>query len=347
MIGSAGMAGKAGHVHQLASMPAVPHGGDLGAAAARYAIPLEQWMDCSTGINPWPYPATLSLEPLTVLPQADALQRLLKAARAAYGLSGDLAIVAAPGTQAILQWLPVLFPVRTVAVLGPTYGEHARLWRAVATVRTVASLEEAVGADLTVVVNPNNPDGRIVPPADLAAFAKTSEADGTPRLIVDEAFCDVAPEASVAGAKGTVVLKSFGKFFGLPGLRLGFVVGAPTWTQALQTALGPWAVGGSALAIGAMALADTAWIAATRSRLAKARARLDATLTANGLTVVGGTDLFRLVETDEAQALHHRLASEGIWTRRFDDAPNRLRMGLPADEARFAQTLARVTSVGV
>ncbi|MEM8853901.1 MAG: threonine-phosphate decarboxylase CobD [Pseudomonadota bacterium] len=329
-------------MHQLASMPPVPHGGDLGAAAERYGIPIADWLDCSTGINPNAYPATLLAEPLTVLPQADAMERLLQSARAGYGLSVDQPIVAAPGTQAILQWLPVLMPVETVAILGPTYGEHARLWGSVAAVRIVPRLEDAVEADLVVVVNPNNPDGRIVPPADLQAFAKTQEGD-TPRLIVDEAFCDVCPHTSVAGAKGTLVLKSFGKFFGLPGLRLGFAIGALRWVMALQTALGPWAVGGSALAVGAEALADAAWIAATRTHLADARRRLDGVLKGKGLTVIGGTDLFRLVAVEDAKALHHRLAREGVWTRRFDAAPTHLRIGLPADEARFERALARAT----
>jgi cobalamin biosynthetic protein CobC len=317
---------------------APPHGGEL-SAPRRLAPGVEDWLDLSTGINPHPYPASVPPDALVRLPQADALARLLEAARRAYSVPHGAAIVAAPGTEAIIRWLPHLLPARRVAIVGPTYAGHAAAWSTRAAVSVVPSLDPT--ADLNVVVNPNNPDGRVTPPRVLLAFAARG---GAPALLVDEAFGDLAPALSVAGAPGVLVLKSFGKFYGLPGLRLGFLVGAPAVVEPLGAALGEWAVSGPALAVGAAALEDAAWAESTRQRLAAERARLDAVLAGAGLTVLGGTDLFRYVAHPAAARLHAALAREGVWTRAFDGVPDRLRIGLPgAGLARLGDALDRAT----
>lgn len=321
------------------------HGGDLGEAAATgNAI----WLDLSTGINPHSYPAANDASALHALPQRADEARLQAAARAAYRVPDGAGLVAAPGTQAIIQWLPHLLTARRVAILGPTYQEHEAAWQRTAEVRVHGRLDPDA-ADLWVVVNPNNPDGRRLDPATLAGFADTLArgrgreyaARGEPVLVVDEAFMDPAPGETVAGAPGTLVMRSFGKFYGLAGLRLGFAIGAPTMTARLGEALGPWAVGTPALQIGAAALADAAWAEAMRARLARERAALDAMLGAAGFAVAGGTDLFRLAVHVDAQRWHARLAAAGVWTRRFADHPTWLRFGLPGTAAeRFASTLA-------
>ena len=123
------------------------------------------------------------------------------------------------------------------------------------------------------------------------------------------------PGASLVGEVShgnVVVLRSFGKFFGLAGLQLGFALASPAVAARLRAALGPWAVSGPALAVGAKALADTAWIERTRRRLARAARRLDAVLERAGLEIIGGTSLFRLVQTPAADALFHHLGRAGI-----------------------------------
>jgi cobalamin biosynthetic protein CobC len=306
------------------------HGGDL--AQARAHAGRADIVDLSTGINPHPYPAThVTQGALTALPQPGAMSALLSAARVAYGVPDDAAILAAPGTQAILQWLPHVVPARRVAIIGPTYGEHAATWSRRADVTTVPDLASAHGADLVVAVNPNNPDGRILPAQTLRAFAARHgpRAPAGLALVVDEAFADLDPAITLAGAPHTLVLRSFGKFYGLAGLRLGFAIGPHELIAALADALGPWAVSGPALQVGATALADTAWARAMRARLAAERAALDEALASADLPVSGGTDLFRLVETAEAPRWHAALAAEGIWTRPFDYAPRWLRIGQP------------------
>ncbi|MDQ2104500.1 aminotransferase class I/II-fold pyridoxal phosphate-dependent enzyme, partial [Azospirillum isscasi] len=244
-------------------------------------------------------------------------------------------VAAAPGSQALIQMLPRLRAPGTVAVLGPTYAEHAAGWAGAGhRVAEVAALE-GCDADVIVVVNPNNPDGRIVPPEALLALAERQAARGG-WLVVDEAFAEVTPESSVAaeaGRPGLVILRSFGKFFGLAGVRLGFLLGEPALVRALRAAVGPWAVSGPALAVATAALSDSAWIAATRLRLAAAAARLDARLEEAGLTVAGGTSLFRLICGAQAAGLYKALGQAGVLVRRFDYRTDWLRLGLPADVA--------------
>jgi cobalamin biosynthesis protein CobC len=196
------------------------------------------------------------------------------------------------------------------------------------------------GADLAVVVNPNNPDGRILAKNMLLALADAQRRRGG-LLVVDEAFMDVGPAgaslAAEAGRGGLIVLRSFGKFFGLAGLRLGFALAAPKVIARLDAMLGPWAVAGPAIVIGETALADAAWAEATRASLGRAAQRLDALLAEThavsaGLEIIGGTALFRLVRTQMAGELHQHLGRAGILVRRFAEQPAWLRFGLPHGE---------------
>lgn len=309
------------------------HGGDLAAAEARWGQPSLPWLDLSTGLNPWPYPVpALPPEAWARLPGRQEEDALRRAAARRYGAPGPDTVVAAPGTQALIQALPRLVePGRRVAVLGPTYGEHAAAWAAAGhRVDVVSDLAALAEAQVAVVVNPNNPDGRAVEPARLLDLAGRLEL-----LVADEAFADVRPELSVAGsgADGLVVLRSFGKFYGLAGLRLGFAIARPATRDALAAMLGPWAVCGPALAVGRAALEDDGWAAATSTRLTEWSARLDAVLAEAGLRVVGGTSLFRLAEHGTAREAYERLGRAGILVRAFADRPQLLRFGLPADEA--------------
>lgn len=297
----------------------------------------EPFIDLSTGINPYPYPLPqMPSELFARLPEPAAFERLAAAAAQAYGAPSAEHVVPAPGTQILLPLVAALVPPGRATVLGPTYAEHARVAALVGhRVADVAALRQLAGADLAVVVNPNNPDGRIVAHAELLACAAELRSRGGV-LVVDEAFMDVGhADTSLCrdvGRGGIVVLRSFGKFFGLAGLRLGFALAAPGTAARLKALLGPWAVSGAAIAVGETALRDRVWREATRARLARGAQRLDQLLTAAGLDVVGGTSLFRLVRTAAANDLFHHLGRAGILVRRFDEHPPWLRFGLPADE---------------
>ena len=316
------------------------HGGDISVAEAYFGSPANGWLDLSTGINPTPYPElALSLAALSGLPTAGSLAVLLTAARAAYGVAEGGALCAAAGTQALLQVLPALVgPKGPVAVLSPTYSEHAHLWRVNGyPVMEIDSLEAVGNAVVVVVVNPNNPDGRLYDVVQLEALRSRLAASGG-LLVVDEAFADVTPNMSLApraGSEGLLILRSFGKFFGLAGLRLGFAIGTESLIEFLAARLGPWAISGPAIEIGTRAVGDTAWIDQSRIGLASARTRLNAILILAGLQIVGGTDLYSLTQAKDAQARYEQLGRAGILVRRFDDQPEWLRFGLPGDDAAF------------
>ncbi len=195
-----------------------------------------------------------------------------------------------------------------------------------------------------VIVNPNNPDGRLWPRRDLLLLAQALDL-----VVVDESFADPDPDASAvadAGRGGLVVLRSFGKFFGLAGLRLGFAIGAPAAIGRLAELLGPWAVSGPALEIGRLALADTGWAAGERARLATDARRLSALGRAAGWREVGGTALFRTFETADASAAHERLARARIWSRIFPYSSRWIRLGLPGDEAGWERLAAAMDPAG-
>jgi cobalamin biosynthetic protein CobC len=309
------------------------HGGDLDSAERRWGRPEQGWLDLSTGINPWAYPVPeIPSRAWTRLPGRAEEQALLDAARAYWRVPDGAAILAAPGSQPLIQLIPRLFSPTSVAVVSPTYGEHPKAWEAAGhRVAPVATPQDGAGATVLVVVNPNNPDGRAWAPQDLPLSGEL--------IVVDEAFGDTAPHLSLVPTlrPGMVVLKSFGKFHGLAGARLGFAIGAPDLISQLAERLGPWAVPGPSLAVGTQALADRSWADAMRPRLTEAAQRLDAVLAAHGLGVAGGTTLFRLVRHAHAAAVYERLGRAGILVRAFRYRPDWLRIGLPADAAQLAR----------
>lgn len=311
----------------------IPHGGRLTQARAMFPDAPAPFLDLSTGISPHPYPwPELPPAAFTRLPEPEDVAALEAAAAAAYGVADPAMVAAAPGTQALIQMLPRLFPATRVAVVGPTYAEHARAW--------AESGAEIVAGDASapvrVLCNPNNPDGR-------RWSAETLLARDAGRLIVDEAFADFAPEgtslAPYLPRPGVVVLRSFGKAYGLAGVRLGFALAAPVEAAAIRAALGPWAISGPAIAIGRAALADTAWRTAMHRRLESEATALDTCLAAAGLRVLGGTPLFRLAASDRAD-LPRQLARAGILVRGFPDRPGLIRFGLPGCDAALARLAA-------
>jgi cobalamin biosynthetic protein CobC len=317
------------------------HGGDLSTARLRFPRAPRPWLDLSTGINPIAYPfGDVSKEAWARLPEASAIRALEGVAAKTYGARESGCVIAAPGAQALIQLLPRLLPARRVGILGFTYAEHEAAWRAAgASVEIVHDLASLDAFELAIVVNPNNPDGRLLPPQGLIDVAARLTRKGGV-LLVDEAFIDAAPlEQSLAPILppgGVIVLRSFGKFFGLAGMRLGFAIAPSSLVGALRSALGPWAISGAAVEIGRLALADTVWREDMMARLAEGAARLDAVLERGGFEIVGGTPLFRLARHPRAGAWFERLARRGIWVRPFPGIrADWLRFGLPGSSAQW------------
>lgn len=322
----------------------IEHGGALDRAIALYGGEPSDWLDLSTGINPEIFPLPdMAPQVWNRLPDEKLLADTLTAARHYYGVADDAPMVAAPGTQALIQLLPQLSETGSVAIIGPTYQEHAASfaqsgWQ-VSTCSSIADIPDRVR--VAVVVNPNNPDGRVIGQAELLQLAARLQARGG-FLIVDEAFADPQPETSVAahaGSSALVLLKSFGKYFGLAGVRLGFALAGKAMVDEMARRLGPWAVSAPALAIAQHAFTRHDLRSAFQHRLAKRRQDLGQALRQAGIQQLGGCDLFVLIEMPAAAKVYDGLCRQHILVRKFDYAPNWLRLGLPEDE----QALARLT----
>lgn len=301
------------------------------------------WIDLSTGINrrPWPV-GEVPAEAWRALPTRAATDALRAVAAAWFGTQPGRVLPMA-GASAPIRLVPRLMASGRAAVVGPTYNEHAASLTAEGwAVTQVAGPEALAGFDLGVVVNPNNPDGRNWTPQQLAQVAR-----GVRLLVVDESFADPRPDLSLipTAPDNVLVLRSFGKFWGLAGLRLGFAVGAPGLLARLAEAAGPWPVSGPALAIGARAMADRDWARATTLYHTEAALRLDLLAARAGWRGVGGTHLFRLYATPDALAARTALARARIWTRAFPWSRDWLRLGIPGDAAEWARLEAALATV--
>lgn len=294
------------------------HGGGIDGAIACFGGTRGDWIDLSTGINPVPFPLpALPPDAWTALPDRAAQDQLAAAARRFWRVPDGAAILAAPGASVLIAQMPRLASGQKVQIAGPTYNEHGAAFAAHGWQVTADGPAEA-----QVIVHPNNPTGQWHEAQSLTA----------PFAVIDESFADVAPDRSLvaqAARPGRVVLKSFGKFWGLAGLRLGFAIAEPDTIARLADMLGPWPVSGPALAIGAAALEHPDWARDTRIRLNEDAARLDALMLRAGARGLGGTPLFRLYQVDSAEAWQAHLARHQIWSRIFPYNPRWLRLGLP------------------
>lgn len=307
------------------------HGGNLTLASEKYGIPLGDWLDLSTGINPDNYPVT---EVPAVVWQRlpDDNDDLIKAACGYYGCQS---LLPTAGSQAALKVLPKLRSVCKVAMLNPMYREHAHAWqREGHAVSTFTSLTDAsvVQADVVLLCNPNNPTARLFTPAELLDLHNNLRRRGG-WLVVDEAFMDATPEYSIAQhahLDGLFVLRSLGKFFGLAGARVGFLLAEDSQLARVHEELGPWTLTGASRLVAKQALLDTAWQQKMRLALFHNSQRLAVLLSDHHLAPQAGTALFQYVPTLQALQWQHHLASHGIWVRLFTETPA-LRFGLPPD----------------
>ncbi len=312
------------------------HGGHLIDAAKKYNIPKEQWIDLSTGINPngWPIP-DIPAECWQRLPEA--ADGLNKAAKEYYQCQKILPVA---GSQAAIQALPLLRSYSKVGVLAPAYAEHGYSWQKAGhevIELSVESIDSQIAQlDVLILINPNNPTGYCFSKPELLAWHKKLNTHNG-WLIIDEAFVDSIPEQSLSShpiVEGLIVLRSIGKFFGLAGIRCGFVIATETLLNQLDEHLGPWPISHPSRYIASLALGDEQWQQKTRHELQKQSVRLAKLLNKCGLMVTAQTDLFIWIKTTEAENIYHVLAQQGILIRLFTQ-PLSLRFGLPRDESQW------------
>jgi cobalamin biosynthetic protein CobC len=315
------------------------HGGRLVEARSLFPEVRQPWVDLSTGINKRSYPAPRATAMArNRLPERLHLVELEETAAAAFEVEDPSRVVAVAGTELALRLLPYALNLQEAAVLGPTYSSHLDSWasaRSSVHQVTDSTLEPYLARSIALtVVNPNNPDGRILSRERLLELHRRVEQQ-TGALIVDEAFVDTDPSLSVSGIAGSssaprmIVLRSFGKFYGLAGVRLGFIIAAPTIARRVRSMMGDWPVCADALAAGRAAYADHEWAARMRLSLSRSAARLDALLVRGGFEIIGGTSLYRLVRAGDARQRFLRLLQSGILVRPFDHDETLLRFGVP------------------
>lgn len=326
---------------QSDGLPDIPaHGGQVRAVMQHFPTAPRPFFDLSTGISPFAYPfAVPEAAAFTRLPEEDEEADLRAAAAQAYGVADAAMVVSGAGSQSLIALLPFVLPAQRVCLLGPTYSGHRLAWQgqgiAVTQVDAPEHLHEAATQPGTVCVvcNPNNPDGREIPAAQLRLLADQCAQHGS-LLVVDEAFADFGTQtvAPLLPHPALVVLRSFGKTYGLPGVRLGFLLAEPILAAQARAVLGSWPVGCVGLAAGRQALRDTAWLNHARQQAERAHARLTTLLRQAGLPCFGQASLFTLVTLPQAPALWRHLCQHGVVTRIFPDQPGRLRIGLPGTD---------------
>ena len=335
----------------------VVHGGAVSSAMARFPEAPAPWVDLSTGINPYPWPVDqVPVFDWTRLPDPQQLAELEATAAQYFGVDAHH-VCATPGSELCLRLLANAGLPAPFTCLWPAYRTHAE-GLPDCYLASPEELAERAGAPGTLLLaNPNNPDGRLLTADQLLKIA-AAKRDAKGWLVVDEAFIDAHPEASIAskvwedgraqGELPVVVLRSFGKFFGLPGLRLGFLIGPRDIVVQMKALLGSWPVNAAAVEIGRRALADAAWQAQARDRLAQEADNLKAVLRDHGLEPQGNSPLFQLLEVEEERGgairLFEHLARHGILTRPFSYNPRWLRLGLPASVADYARLEAALTA---
>lgn len=318
------------------------HGGALRKAQAAYPTVKAPWIDLSTGINPnpWPHAADIAID-WHRLPQWEELQALEQAAAQHYGVPASH-ICAVSGSEMAMRLTALLLGGTGQCERGG-YRTHSEMFT---TCHMLDTLSQATPHLPLILANPANPSGRIISPADLHDLLKQRSHMWT---LVDEAYADAMPPISIAKQiteyPKLILFKSLGKFFGLAGLRLGFVIAAPQWIDILRCHVGAWPVSAAAIAIGQAALSDRAWISDTRLMLTQRAAQLDVILNTSGLPSSGDCPLFRRVHTPDAHALFHHLCGHGILTRPFADFLHHLRLGLPANDAEFNRLRAALRYV--
>ncbi len=316
------------------------HGGKLRHAAQQYNVPLSQWMDLSTGLNPhaWPVCEIPASAWLRLPEEEDGLSEI---AGQYYGAENCLAVA---GSQAAIQTLPQLYAQYKnhyrVGMLAPAYAEHAHAWQQAGFDIVALPVDEIEShlnkLNILLIVNPNNPTGHLFSPVQLLDWHQQLASRGG-SLIIDEAFMDATAENSLAAYshhKGLIVLRSLGKFFGLAGARVGFVLAAKNTLNQLADILGPWPISGASRIIAIAALQDVAWHQHSCRYLAQQGQRLHDLLAKQGLAPTGGTALFQWLKTPLAASIHQQLAAQGILTRLFTE-PSSLRFGLPANETQW------------
>ena len=307
----------------------IQHGGDIDLAIKKYGGEREDWIDLSTGINgaSYPWQESINVE-LRNLPSNKILMQLEKAAARAYKIAESADTAAVSGAQQIINLLPLcLKSCNSVAILGPTYNEYEKAFKRSGTkTKTVSETSKLSCSDIAIIVNPNNPTGKVIADETLAGLSKKVRI-----LIIDESFKMFSSRRTL-NFSNIIQINSLGKFFGLAGVRLGFVSGPSEFIKTVKEMLGPWPVSSLAAEIGIVALNDKVWISEMEKILVTESNTLLEACSSKNWELVGRTSLFHTYATSSCLEVEKQFAAHGIWVRTFDYSKTWVRLGIPTSE---------------
>jgi cobalamin biosynthetic protein CobC len=332
------------NIDSLPDKPEFNHGGKLEQIKHAYPRQKLDWIDLSTGISPFSYPIADEIIDLKVLPQH---QELLTQAACRYYKTQYLTVI--PGSMWAIQMLPILrklsgIDVRPILLPKQGFNEHQKSWRAqgynIEVYDDVPTDQQLNHAQACVVINPNNPTGRLTKATVLKDMLKILTSKGA-WLIVDEAFIDPYQISNLdkysmsnrVADENLIVLRSFGKFFGLAGLRLGVILANKVIQNNISSLLNNWSINNTAQAIGIKAWLDNSWQSQTNKKLVLAGERLRLLFITLNYTTVG-TVFFQTLYIKNANQLYELLLTKGIYTRLLDNE-NGIRFGLPRTELHW------------
>ena len=305
------------------------HGGDLDKVVKFYGGRKEEWIDLSTGINPHSYPyKDIRISDLRNLPEQTNMENLNKVAKIYFQTNATISPIS--GAQTAINILPFLLPNKNISILEPTYSEYRKVFSVFSReIKSVKRLNQLKNSQIAILCNPNNPDGTLYSSKDLIELSQSVET-----LIVDESFIDLYPDVSLSKkinnkTDNIIIIRSFGKFFGLAGLRLGFIISGTKINLKINSLIGPWPVSTIASDIAIKALSDDIWIKKTMDELKKGSKILDGLAHNLNWEILGGTNLYRLYKTPNAKKTQSILANHKIWSRRFNYSQKWIRLGLP------------------
>ena len=318
------------------------HGGNVFAVARSLGIPPEKIIDFSASINP------LGMAPGVREALAACVDRLLhypdkgatelKQSLAAYHGVDAAEIAVANGSTELIHLLPRVFGGQKGLIVAPAFAEYALAlersgWQidyftlpaAENFALSLPQLEAKLGAgyDMLFICNPGNPTGTLIPKRDVERVIELCRNCGT-FLVLDEAFIDFCEEESakhlIRQGERAVLLRSMTKFFAIPGLRLGYAVGAARAIEAIVSQQDPWSVNTAAQVAGIASLGDADYCRRNRESIGRERERMAAGLAAiPGMRVFAARANYLLAEIVgeglSAPQLRGRLAQEGILIR--------------------------------
>lgn len=310
----------------------IKHGGNIDKAISIYGGKVNDWIDLSTGINPDCYPipkfSNTDWRNLPTLTEIEKLESLIKSEFNTFS-----SVMLTPGSQIAISLLPTLLKKQIVGIIEPTYSDYFESFEnAGFKVCSCSNIQELLKSKIAIIVNPNNPDGKNYDIKDLLLLSEKVNL-----LIVDESFIEASNTSSIISyikqkTNNIIVIKSFGKLYGLAGLRLGFVFSGEGFISKFKKIFSFWPVSKVSIKIASRAIKDKKWMINTQIKLKKKTIILDEIMKSINFKLIGGTNLFRLYSTPNSISSHRFLAKKFIWSRIFSYSRKWLRLGIPSDE---------------